>query len=118
MVKTLPTEKQVKRTDTLSSLLDALFYEIKELSKKKQDEPLNKLKVAMTNKILAELKELLQNDESSEFLILLDVDNIPTNSDAVLIMSQYITALRLYRDAHFYSTGMLDDARWHTKENP
>ena len=87
--------------DTISRLLQAAFNEVKEFSKKNQDELLNEKKVKMINRLLEKAKEVLKNEPTVEFLDLLDVSELPSNSDAVLTMSQYIFALDKFRIDHY-----------------
>lgn len=91
------TKEQVSEYKTLRPLIQDVLQEIKELSKKKQDEALNKLKVSSVNRILVRLKELLKNEPLNDFLDLLNEEDLPTNSDAVLIIIQYETALEQFR---------------------
>lgn len=91
------TKEQVSEYKTLRPLIKDVLQEIKELSKKKQDEALNKLKVSSVNRILVRLKELLKNEPLNDFLDLLNEEDLPTNSDAVLIIIQYETALEQFR---------------------
>lgn len=115
--QTLPTDIQTNKYELLRPLLTSILSEVKELSKKKQDEPLNKLKVGMINKILSQIKEdVLSDDPLCEFLDLLDSETLPSNSDAVLIIAQYDTAMIQFRIKHYLRDG--DDFRWFTKENP
>ena len=97
--------KKIKKEDisefqTLRPLIKDVLREIKELSRKKQDEVLNKLKVKSINRILNRLKSLLKNEPLYDFLDLLNEEELPTNSDAVLIIVQYETALEQYRKAN------------------
>jgi hypothetical protein len=113
----LPTNSQAEKYDLLHPLLISMLSEVKELSKKKQDEPLNKLKVGKINKILSKIKEeVLNDDPSREFLDLLDDATLPTNSDAVLIIAQYEAALSQFHGKHHGWDG--SEHRWFTKENP
>ena len=91
-----PTKAQTEQFDMLFPILDSVFNEIKELSKKKQDGALNELKVKMTNRVLAKVKSILNDDPTVEFLDLLDEE--PTNSDAVLIISQFRAAMLQYKE--------------------
>ena len=52
-VENTTTDEQVKLYLTINPLLKSAFDEVKELSKKKQDELLNLTKVKMINKLLA-----------------------------------------------------------------
>jgi hypothetical protein len=115
--QTPPTEIQTEKYGLLHPLLRSILFEVKELSKKKQDEPLNKLKVGMINKILSQIKaDVLSDDPSCEFLDLLDSETLPTNSDAVLIIAQYEAAMQQFHTKHFRQDGY--NRRWFTKENP
>lgn len=97
------SEEQVKLYSTISPLLQSAFHEVKEFSKKKQDELLNVKKVKMINRLLEKAKEVLKNESTVDFLDLLDEEDLPTYSDAVLIMSQYTSALSQFRQNHYHS---------------
>lgn len=97
------TDEQVESYLTISPLLEAAFDEVKEFSKKKQDEVLNVKKVGIINKLLEKAKEILKDEPTVAFLELLDEDILPTNSDAVLIMSQYISAMKKFHKDHYHS---------------
>ena len=112
-----PTNSQAEKYELLYPLLKSILFEIKELSRKKQDEPLNKLKVGKVNKILSQIKtDVLNDDPSQEFLDLLDDETLPTNSDAVLIIAQYEAAMAQFHAKHYGYDG--NTHRWLTKENP
>lgn len=55
---------------------------------------LNKFKVKTINKKLGQVLEILKNEPTHEFLELLDEDTFPSNSDAVLMISQFLKAFR------------------------
>jgi len=101
----LPTSEEVKKFEMLFPMLDSDIAEIRELSKKKQDEPLNPFKVKIINKKLEQIKTLLKNEPSNEYLELLDEDTLPTNSDAVLMLTQFINALRQFKKKYYESDG-------------
>ena len=115
--QSLSTNVQTEKYELLYPLLKSILFEVKELSKKKQDEPLNKLKVRMVNKILSQIKtDVLNDDPSREFLDRLDDETLPTNSDAVLIIAQYDAAMAQFHAKYHGWDG--SDHRWFTKENP
>ena len=97
------TGEQIKLYSTVSPLLLAAFNEVKEFSKKKQDDQLNLKKVKMINRLLEKAKVVLENEPTVDFLDMLDEDDLPTNSDAVLTMSQYISAMEKFHSDHFHS---------------
>ena len=113
----MPNNAQTEKYELLYPLLKSILFEVKELSKKKQDEPLNKLKVKMVNKILSQIKtDVLNDDPSREFLDLLDDETLPTNSDAVLIIAQYDAAMVQFHEKYYGWDGSA--RRWFTRENP
>lgn len=107
----------VQKYDMLNPLLNSMYDEMKELSAKKQDLILNKVKVTMINRILRQIKDLLQDQPTSEFIDLLDEDTLPSNSDAVLVLSQYRSAMNQFRN-RYYRREPGDDWRWHTDAEP
>lgn len=109
-----PTKANAEQFDMLFPILDSVYNEIKELSKKKQDGALNEIKVKMTNRILSKVKLILKDDPTVEFLDLLDEEKLPTNSDAVLIISQFKAAIQQYKDKHFGWNG--SDYAWTTSD--
>ncbi len=109
-----PTKNQAEEFDMLFPILDSVFNEIKELSKKKQDGALNELKVKMTNRVLNKVKSILKDDPTVEFLDLLDEEVFPTNSDAVLIISQFKAAMQQFKDKHYGWNGSIKD--WTTED--
>jgi len=98
--KLLPTQAAEETYKMLHPMLDRIANEVRELSKKKPDAALNELKVKMINRVLTQIKALLKNELTIEFLDLLDTDALPTNSDAILIISQYSAALSAFKDKY------------------
>ena len=101
-VEKVTSDEQVKLYLTISPLLHAAFGELKEFSKKKQDDAMNVNKVKMINRLLEKAKEILKDEPTAEYLDLLDEDQLPSYSDAVLMMSQYISAMSKFHDDHYH----------------
>lgn len=111
-VSTAPEKVSIYRS--ANQVFEGLLKEMKELSKKKADATLSKGKVKILNRVLEDLKLILQDEPESKYLDLLDDDDLPQNSDAVLVMVQYQNALKAFharyrqydraRSAHFWST--------------
>lgn len=116
--KNLPTEAEIATYEMLAKLLESSFIELKEFSKKKPDELLNKFKVTSLNRILSPIKEIMRNEPTASFLDLLDEDTIPSYSDAVLIIAQFQAAMKQFKSVYFGRTSNLSEARWFTRENP
>jgi hypothetical protein len=94
--------------------LKRILDDISTLSLKKPDVQLNTLKIKMINGILERINRILEQEKSFELLQLLAEEDLPTISDALLIIGQYHTALAQYREAHFYHNGF--DWVWNIKE--
>jgi hypothetical protein len=112
-----PTEQQVTIYERLVPMLQAAHHEMSELSKKKPDGIVNALKIRNINRLLIELRKLLENDPCRDFIELLDEETLPQNSDAVLLLSQWQAALMQYQRRYYRSEGN-DSSHWITIENP
>lgn len=109
---TLPTQEQVEEFKMLVQLLDSIYFEMKEFSKKKPDEPLNKFKVKNVNRVLEPVKDILSLEPTNIFLDILDDDSLPTNSDAILVIGQFQASMKRFQKKYQGSY------TWKTKENP
>lgn len=103
--KTPPKPHDVETYYMVSELLSTSYHEIKELSKKKPNDPLNEFKVNKINKVLNVIKELLANEPTAMFLDLLDNDNIPSNSDVALVLGEYDASLKNFKKKYSTITG-------------
>lgn len=91
-----------------SSVLGSVAKEMRELSNKKQECLLSVTKVEMINRVIKPVKDtFLAELPSSNLLDLLDEDALPNNSDAVLVISQYKSALKEFQ-SEFYVTNCDD----------
>ena len=109
----LPTDEQVVKFKMLNELADSIYTEMKEFSKKKPDDALNKFKVKNVNRVLTQLKDFLKNEPTFNFLDLLDDESLPTNSDAILIIGQFKASMDNFRNKYTTKYGV-----WKTVENP
>lgn len=100
------TPAEIGEYELLVAHLDSLIEIVKELSRKKQDEVMNIFKVTSINKILIRIIALLGNDLSTSFIEALNETSLPTNSDALLILKQFKTALSKYRDLRLIETAL------------
>lgn len=114
----VPINEQVEKFDMLYGLFNSLFSEIKNLTKRKPEESLNEMKVRMINKVLGEIKEVLANYPIGQFLEKLDAEILPSNSDAVLILSQYMSAMDQFKNRYYGWDKEEEVDRWFTKEKP
>lgn len=111
-----PDEKELRRTtqnavdlyEASVEIFRGLIGEVRELSKKKPDATLNKGKVRIINRVLADLQIVLSSEPEKKFLDLLDDEELPQTSDAVLVMVQYESALSEFPKRYFlnFRTGV------------
>lgn len=114
----LPSNELVGKFEMIQPILLSIYYEMSELSKKKQDGVLNELKVKMINNILKQVKSILSNEPTKNYLDLLDDDTLPTNSDTVLILANYKVAMNQFKEK-YHDYGRIGSAgKWFTKEYP
>ena len=114
----LPTNAEVNQFLMLRELVTGLYEEMKDLTKKSSKETLNEFKIKSLNRVLKPLKELLKDQPTAMFLDLLEDESLPTNSDVVIILSQYLTAMQKYEDRYRKKDPSRHVIRWNTKEDP
>lgn len=90
----ITSTEDILNFEKIQSQLISLHEELSVLSKKSPNDSVNKFKVKMINPILHEANKILEDqnkpfDEFEEF----DVDDLPSNSDVVLILGQYINCM-------------------------
>ncbi len=109
------TAGQVATFDRLNNQLPRLYNEISTLSKKSPDGAVNKFKLGFINEKLSEANELLGDDSkpSKQFTIF-DMDSLPTNSDVVIMLSQYLNALKAWQSGRIHNDGF--ERRWNTDD--
>ncbi len=96
------------------SVFEGLMSEVRDLSKKKPDAALNKGKVRILNNVLTDLKSILTKEPEGKYLELLDDDDVPQNSDAVLVMVQFEAALSAFHRRYHVRVG--HEFQWITEE--
>lgn len=108
------THAEIAEYELLVAHLDSLIDTVEDLSKKKQDEVMNAFKVTSINKVLKRIIELLGDDPSTSFVEALDETSLPTNSDALLILKQFKTALSKFHALRYNRTELGWD--WNVKD--
>ena len=99
------TEVKVKLFNITKPLLESMYKEFKELSKKKPDASVNKNKIKIVNRLLEKLRTILADEDTIEFLDLLDEDDMPQTSDVTLMLSQYDTSMDSFRKKYTRKDG-------------
>jgi len=95
-----PSDEDIENYHLLYGMFTALYNEMKQLSKNKQEITLNDFKVKKINETLEKIKVLLSDQPTNVFLNLLDNETLPRYSDAILILAQYRTALDRFGDKY------------------
>lgn len=63
----LPSQAEVEKYEMLEKLLTSIYNEMKEFSKKKPEELLNKFKVTNVNRVLVQIKEIMKTNQQMIF---------------------------------------------------
>lgn len=112
----LPSKADVTKYIMLSAFLESAYAEMKDFSKKNPDTVLNERKVKSLNRILKDIKEILANEPTVSYMDILDEEMLPTNSDVVLTMSQYRSALENFKKKYRIYNSRTYDTYWHTSD--
>ncbi len=107
------TAAKASTHDVMTPLLAAMYEEFKELSKKKPESAVSKSKLLIANRLLEKIREVLADEESIQFLDLLNEDDVPQVSDVTLIFSQYVAAMQAFKGKYYGWDG--SKQRWFTK---
>ncbi len=93
-------KEDVKEFEKLEQQLHSFLAEISELSHKKPNDALNKFKLQFINAVLEGLNALLGDHRPFPDFKKFDADDLPTNSDVVVILSQYAAGTYNFRREH------------------
>lgn len=111
------TDEKVAAYEACSAVFQGLLKEMRELSKKKADATLSKGKVKLLNRVLDDVRDVVAGEPTEKYLDPLDDEDLPQNSDAVLVMVQYESALCAFHKRYHesYVSGLGNDI-WYTEE--
>jgi hypothetical protein len=95
------TVEQVQGFEQVQSPIRSLFDEVSQLAKKAPDAPLNQFKVSIVNERLVAANAILAGihrpfADFDRF----DPNELPTASDAAVVLSQYLNSLEGWRSAN------------------
>ncbi|MFZ2172256.1 MAG: hypothetical protein WAW61_21785 [Methylococcaceae bacterium] len=107
--------QEIDDFEQLQAQLQSLFQEIGTFAKKKPDDAVNKFKLKLTNTILNKANTILANGRPFEDFSQFDDVDIPTNSDVIIILSQYLNCLEKLRSDNV--TEIMGDWYWKIDEN-
>jgi len=88
----------IDKFEKVDAQLNALHKELGVLSKKNPNDGINPFKLKLVNSVLEKANELLEKKYKpfSDFE-LFDLDDVPTNSDVVTILAQYLNCMEELR---------------------
>ena len=90
-------KEDIPEFEKLEQQLHSFLQEISALSAKKPNDPLNKFKLKFINSTLDALNRLLTTDRPFPDFDHFNPDDLPSNSDVVVILSQYAAATHRFR---------------------
>src|SRR5205807_3516250 len=94
------TAKDVNRFEKVKAQIRQLHGEVSVLSKSKPDNPINKFKLGFINEKLEEANAILKGDfKPFKDFTTFNTDDLPSNSDVVMVLSQYLDCLEAWRSA-------------------
>ncbi len=109
--------KSIAEIDEFKKLfiqLRSVINEFNELSKKKPNDPVNKFKLKLVNELLDPANNIIdERNKPFEDFDKFDEDEMPSNSDVVLILSQYLACLKKFAFEQIVRDGM--DYYWTIK---
>ncbi|MBM6500193.1 hypothetical protein [Flavobacterium macrobrachii] len=116
------TEVEVDVFEKVQTQLEGMYEEISLLSKKSQNDGLSLFKLKFINKILIDSNKVLGTRyKPFEDFEIFDENNIPTNSDVAMILTQYINCFEKLRTDNIYSeskyNGNKYENHWYWKIN-
>lgn len=100
-IKYYTTQSKAQIHDAMTPLIKSMYSEFKEISKKKPESAVSKNKIKIANRLLERVRIVLADEDTIEFLDLLDEDDIPQASDATLILSQYVASMEAFHIKYF-----------------
>ncbi len=89
--------EEVQDFERLEQQLHSMLAEISELSKKRPNDGLNKFKLKLVNVLLEGTNKFLGDQRPFKEFETFDENDLPTNSDVVVMLSQYATAVYQFR---------------------
>jgi len=92
------TKQEVDNFEKLQAQLEGLHNEISALSKKSQNDALNKFKLKFVNKIISDSNDLLgENYKPFSDFETFEENDMPTNSDVAMMLTQYLSCFEKLR---------------------
>lgn len=111
----IPVEK-AEAYESFYEVFSHLYKELKALGSKKPNETLSESKVKIVNRLLEDMRKLMEGEPEYKYLDMLDNEMLPQYSDAILILSQYEGALKGFKGRYYVYSGISGGKEWKTME--
>jgi hypothetical protein len=100
-------KEQVDEFETLQGQLQAFYEEMNTLAKKSPNDAVNKFKLGLFNSVLTKANNFLGKDRQpfADFECF-DEAAMPSTSDVLVIISQYLSAFEKFRTEHIRDEGL------------
>ena len=96
------TSAQLAQYETILPLFQAMHDDVQQLTLKSQTAALSKSRIAMMNRLLADVQKLLKDEPAAAYLSVLDEATVPQNADALLVMGQFKAVRGQFREKYTY----------------
>ncbi len=101
------TAKDVDRFETLFGQIMAMYNEYSLLSRKDPNSPLNPFKITFLNTLILAMNKFLGKYSQPFDVVAFDEAALPTYSDVVVILSQYIASFeKMKSDCVYFNYGV------------
>lgn len=111
------TTADVAKYEKLLAQLRAMRDEFALLSKAKPNDALNALKLGFVNEKLTVANTLLVDDfQPFDAFTTFAPESLTTNSDVVLVLTQYIACFAQWREAHVYRDEVMHKLYWNVSD--
>jgi hypothetical protein len=98
--------------DSFFEVFSHLYRELKGLGSKKPAETLSESKVKIVNRLLEDMRKIMEEEPEYKYLDMLDNEMLPQYSDAILILSQYEGALKGFKERYYGYDPSEHENRW------
>ena len=105
------TKEDIELYQKVFSQINGLYKEIGLLSKKNPNDVVNDFKIRFINKNLVDANSLLGEDKPYADFHCFEEDSVPTTSDVVMMLEQYISALERLKNRNII-TKKVEDPDW------
>jgi len=90
-------KKEISEFEQVQAQLQGLYIEVSSFAKKKPDDAMNSFKLKLINQVIKKANNLLAKRRPFDDFDQFEIDDLPSNSDIVVMISQYLNSLEKLR---------------------